>query len=122
MQITGIEGMSVEDIERDVEHGGRFVLYSWTISVVVMTFKRASDIHYVRAGESRITRGLPCTLATLALGWWGFPWGPIYSFGSIFGNFGGGTDVTAEVLADLGVPNARQRATAKRRARASRGT
>jgi hypothetical protein len=37
-------------------------------------------------------------LITLGLGWWGIPWGPIYSIGSLFSNLTGGKDMTKEVL------------------------
>jgi hypothetical protein len=40
---------------------------------------------------------------TLLLGWWGFPWGPIWSFAALARNAQGGHDVTAEVMAQLGV-------------------
>ena len=66
-----------------------------------MTFRRSSDIYFVRAGESAVGKGLGFTLLTLFLGWWGIPWGPIYSIGSISTNLGGGKDVTAAVRAAL---------------------
>jgi hypothetical protein len=38
---------------------------------------------------------------TLVMGWWGIPWGPIFSITSLVTDFGGGKDVTQEVLASL---------------------
>ncbi|WP_245840625.1 hypothetical protein [Ohtaekwangia koreensis] len=35
---------------------------------------------------------------TFLLGWWGIPWGPIYSIGSLVHNLNGGKDVTQEIL------------------------
>jgi hypothetical protein len=66
-----------------------------------MTFKNPSDIYFIRGGHSRSSKGLPFTLASLLLGWWGIPWGPIYTLGSIFGNLGGGKDVTSDVVNSL---------------------
>jgi hypothetical protein len=44
---------------------------------------------------------LPFTLLSLVLGWWGIPWGPIYTIQSVVINFQGGKDVTKEVLASM---------------------
>jgi hypothetical protein len=35
------------------------------------------------------------------LGWWGIPWGPIYTIQSLSKNISGGKDVTDQVLASL---------------------
>lgn len=102
MKIIGLQG--IEDpasIRAEVERGGRFVFYTYCISVVFMSFKRASDIHFIRPGQSALVRGLPCTLVSLLFGWWGFPWGIIYTFEALIKNLGGGTDITEAILADL---------------------
>lgn len=101
MNIQGLEGMSIDDLERDLQHGGRFVMYQYCVSVLIMTFTRPTDIYYIRAGESAVTRGLQWSLLSMAFGWWGFPWGLIYTPITLVKNFGGGTDVTADVLAAM---------------------
>jgi hypothetical protein len=97
-QIRGIEGLSTADVHTQVQQGARFVMYSYCISVLVMTFRRSSAIHFVRAGESRLTPGVPYTVLSFFLGWWGFPWGFIYTPMTIIENLGGGRDVTTDVL------------------------
>jgi hypothetical protein len=99
-QIKNIDGMSFNDLQNEVERGGRFVIFSYTISILVMTFKRPTDIYFLRAGESDIAHAWPYALMTLALGWWGIPWGPIYSFMSL-GQAFSGKNVTAEVISSL---------------------
>ena len=47
-------------------------------------------------------KALPYTLISLAFGWWGFPWGFIYTPMSLATNLGGGKDVTAQLLAAQG--------------------
>jgi hypothetical protein len=101
MKINGVEGMTVGELEHELQRGGRFVIFLYTISVLVMTFRRPSEVYFVRAGESAAAKGLGYTLLTLFLGWWGIPWGPIYSIGTLATNLGGGKDVTAEVRAAL---------------------
>ena len=98
MKVQGIQGVSVDQIKFEVQQGGKFVIYYYTISVLIMTFRRSSDIHFIRHGESAVARGLKWTLLTFLAGWWGIPWGPIYSIQSIVVNCRGGKDVTAELL------------------------
>ena len=101
MKIVGIENMPVEQLKLELKRGGKFVIFAYCYSLLVMTFKKGSDIHFVKAGESRVLKGLPFTLVSLLAGWWGIPWGPIYTISSIATNLGGGKDVTTEVLAAL---------------------
>lgn len=93
-KIVGIDQMTNAEINAAVEQGARFVVFQYTISIVVMTFRRASAVHFVPAGKSAVVAGLPYTLLTLVAGWWGIPWGPIYTIGSLAKNLSGGEDVT----------------------------
>ena len=95
MKVLGIDGMSPDRLQFEIQRGGKFVCYNYCISVVVMTFRRSSDFYFIPAGESALVKGLPWTLLTLALGWWGIPWGPIFSIQSLVVNLKGGKDVTA---------------------------
>jgi hypothetical protein len=101
MQIRGIEGMTPEQIRFEVQRGARFVFFQYCVSVVILTFRRPSDVYLVREGESALVKGLPFTLLTAILGWWGIPWGPIYSVQSLVTNFRGGKDVTSQVAASF---------------------
>jgi len=66
-----------------------------------MTFRRPSDIYFLREGENAVTKGLPFTLLSLVAGWWGIPWGPIYTVQCVYNNSCGGKDVTQAVLNSL---------------------
>src|SRR5690349_13996101 len=98
MAIKNMEGLTTDQINRELAHGAKFVIYQYAISIVVMTFRRSSDIYFVKAGESGVVKGLPFTLISLVFGWWGIPWGPIYTIGSMVNNLSGGKDITQEVL------------------------
>ncbi|WP_026258839.1 hypothetical protein [Uliginosibacterium gangwonense] len=100
-KINGIENMTVAQLNEELAKGGKFVVFDYCISVVVMSFKRSSDVYFVKAGEGSFKHGISFTLMTLFLGWWGFPWGLIYSIGALGTNLGGGRNVTQEVLAAL---------------------
>lgn len=101
MLIRGMEGMSDEQVREALQRGAKFVIFEYTISVILMTFKRPTDIYFIKPGEGTVGKSIGCTIVTLLLGWWGIPWGPIYSIGALITNLGGGKDVTAEVLASV---------------------
>jgi hypothetical protein len=104
MAIQGLEGLSDAQIDAEIANGGKFVVYSYCISILVMTFKRPSDIFFLRAGESGVGKGMPYTLISLFAGWWGFPFGLIYTPMAIAQNLGGGKDVTQVLLASMKRP------------------
>ena len=101
MKINGIDGLSPQQIAEEIDNGAKFVVYQWCISVLVMTFKRGTDIYYIKPGENAVVKGLPWTLLSLFVGWWGIPWGFIYTPMAIFNNLSGGKDVTHAVMAAL---------------------
>ena len=96
--IRGTDGLSDAEIIEEVGKGGRFVTYMYCFSILVMTFRRSSEVRFVRAGQSRLTPGLGWTALTMLVGWWGIPWGPIFSIQSIYTNLRGGRDVTDQVV------------------------
>jgi hypothetical protein len=101
MKIQGIEGMSPDEIRFELQRGAKFVFFYYAVSVLVMSFRRASPVYFIRSGESALGKGLPWAVLTLVAGWWGIPWGPIYTVQSLVVNFKGGKDVTAELSARL---------------------
>lgn len=101
IKIQGIEGLSQSQIDFELQRGAKFVLFQYCISVIVLTFKRSSDIYLIRSGESVIGKSLPFTLLSLVAGWWGIPWGPIYTIQAVYNNFQGGKDVTQQLRNSL---------------------
>jgi hypothetical protein len=69
-----------------------------------MTFRRGSDIYFIPAGTSATSKGIGFTVLSLVAGWWGIPWGPIYTIGSVITNMQGGKDVTDAVWNQLNRP------------------
>jgi len=94
-------GLSLNELQFEVNRGARFIIYSYCISAVVVTFKRPTGIVFVKANENAAAKSLPYTLMTFALGWWGFPWGLIRTPEVIYKNLKGGTDVTSAVMQTL---------------------
>ena len=100
-KIRGIEGMKHGELDLELQRGAKFVLFQYCISIVVLTFRRPSDIYFVRQGENSVVKGIPFTLLSFVAGWWGIPWGPIYTIQSIYNNSCGGKDVTQAVVNSL---------------------
>jgi hypothetical protein len=101
MKIKNIEGLSADDLQREAKTGGRFIFYAFTISLIVVTFKRTSGVYLVRSGKNAIVKGIPYTLLSFFFGWWGIPYGPKYTLESIRTNLRGGKDVTDDVMATV---------------------
>jgi hypothetical protein len=102
-KIRGIEGLKQGELNFELQRGAKFVLFQYCISIIVLTFRRPSDIYFLRAGENPLVKSLPCTLLSLVAGWWGIPWGPIYTIQSVYNNSRGGKDVTQAVVTSMRV-------------------
>lgn len=98
MSIDEVSKLSVSELNQYLADGAKFVQFSYAISLVVITFKRYSKIYFIRKNDSAIAEGWPYSLLSLILGWWGIPFGPIYTIWALIENFKG-KDVTEEVIA-----------------------
>jgi hypothetical protein len=85
-----------------LEAGERLVFYEVCVSLVFVTLRRPTRAYRLRRGEWGLRRGLPFALVTLLLGWWGLPWGPIYTPLVLWTNLTGGRALTEEELARQG--------------------
>jgi hypothetical protein len=103
VKIIGVEGLTEDELQHELQNGAKLVYFEYCFSILIMTFKRSSDLIFIKKGENALVKGLPYTMVSLLCGWWGFPWGPIYTIGAIFNNLGGGKNVTTDFL---GVPAA----------------
>lgn len=98
MAIQGLGNRTVAEVQAEVAQGGRFVVYLYCISLLVVTFRRSSEVRYLAPGESAFGPGLPYTLLSFFLGWWGFPFGLIFTPWCIIQNLAGGKNVTADIM------------------------
>ncbi len=71
MKITAIDGLSHEQVRQLINDGGWFVVYQYCISILILTFRRSSDVFLIRKGESAASRNALFTGTSLLLGWWG---------------------------------------------------
>lgn len=63
------------------------VSYTYVISVLVITFRRSTRYYFkeAEAGKAACAKVL-CILCNLICGWWGIPWGPIWTIKETFLN------------------------------------
>jgi hypothetical protein len=97
MHIAGIDNLTPRELEAELAAGGRFVFYEFCISFVFLTLRCPTRVRFLRPRQYGAVRGLPFVFLSLLLGWWGVPWGIIYTPLTIFTNLCGGHDVTEEV-------------------------
>jgi hypothetical protein len=96
--VNGTQGKTVEQIVSEVAQGGRFVVFQYAFSIIVMSFKRSSAITYLAPGDSGTSKAFGWSLLSFCFGWWGIPWGIFYTISAIFRNTGGGVDVTEPLM------------------------
>ena len=102
MRIRGIDNLSPAELQHELAAGGRFVFFEYCISLLFVTLRQPTDVVFLRAGDHGLLSGLPYSLISFVLGWWGVPWGLIYTPLTLVTNLAGGRDVTEQVLAHLG--------------------
>ena len=106
MNIRGIDHLTPAELEKELAAGARFVFFEVCISIVFLTLRRPTEVYFLRANDLGLVRGLPYTLTSLLLGWWGVPWGIIYTPLALLTNLSGGCDVTSQIRASLRNPPA----------------
>jgi hypothetical protein len=74
-----------------------WVVFEYCISLIAVTLRRPTRPIRLRVGQRAWVRGLPYVAISVAFGWWGLPWGVIYTPLTIYRNLAGGCDITAQV-------------------------
>jgi hypothetical protein len=94
---AGVPGHVISEIKE----GGRFVRFHYAYSLIYITIWGYSDVHYLAPGQGSLLKSLPYTLMTMMFGWWGIPWGPIYTLKTIYVKMSGGLDETDTILRNV---------------------
>lgn len=101
---VGVTNIPAAPTSTHQRHGSlrtTYVVYPYCVSVLLLTFRMNSSPKAVPAGANRLVAGLPFALVSLLFGWWGIPWGPIYTVQCLYRWIQGGIDVTAAVEAGV---------------------
>ena len=99
--VQGTEGLTLRQVEDDVLKGGRFVMFLWNFSLLVVSFRRGSPLTYIRSDRWTGPQALLWSLPSFFVGWWGIPWGIIFTIQSLYTNCNGGKNLTPAALQSL---------------------
>jgi hypothetical protein len=95
--------MAAAEINFELDRGAKFVVFQYCVSILVRTYKRPSKLYLLKPGDNAFLTGLPFSLISIILGWWGIPFGPIWTIETLITNFRGGKNVTGEIVTSLNV-------------------
>lgn len=101
MKIKNAENLSAEQLQEEINRGGRFVQYQYAVSFIVATIKPETGVYLIRKGESAVKKSIFFTMLSFLFGWWGIPFGPTHTIAALRTNLRGGKDVTDEVVATI---------------------
>ena len=90
---------AIPGLAQAIRAGGKFVIYPYCVSAAIVTFRRSSGVVYVAPGQK--VRPWEWILISLVVGWWGIPWGPIWTIDSIRKCLGGGVNVTGAAIRSM---------------------
>ncbi len=63
------------------------VSYTYVISAIIVTYRKPTRYYFVEAEKGEALRAkILCILCNLVCGWWGIPWGPIWTIKETFCN------------------------------------
>jgi hypothetical protein len=103
------EQLTFDELHKAIEYGGKFVTFQYCISIVfAVTLRRFSPAIFIRNHEELLRYKRKYDLLSLVFGWWGIPWGPVYTIRSLRINRKGGLDITEDIMLNLTDENFRQ--------------
>lgn len=71
----------------DIAPETELVAYTYVISVLVITMRHKTRYYFKEAENGKaVAAKILCCLCNLILGWWGIPWGPIWTVSKTFSN------------------------------------
>ena len=96
---SGTEGKTMRQVCEQVANGGRFIIYPYVVSIIILSFRRSSPMYFIPPGSSGAAKAIPRSILSMLVGWWGIPWGIFFTISALWRNAAGGIDVTLPVIA-----------------------
>ncbi len=102
-QIIKIDpNLNLEDLKYKVAKGARFIVFQYCISLLfAISLRRFSKAYFVDRFETTEKFAKKYNILSLIFGWWGIPWGPVYTLRSLTVNKKGGLDVTEDIMLNI---------------------
>lgn len=102
LKFVSKEPSSLEELHFHIERGARFICYQYCISILfAVTLRRYSPAILVASDSDTEAICRKYNWLSLLFGWWGVPWGPIYTLRSLSLNKMGGIDFTEDILLNI---------------------
>jgi len=92
-----LPNMPRQQLKDELQSGTKIIVFQYCFSIFILSFKRPSPAFLVKVNESQWNLGIKYSLISFLFGWWGIPWGPIWTISTLFRNLKGGVDVTYDV-------------------------
>jgi len=89
-----MENLTREQTIQLLKNGARFVVFEYCISLIFLSTRRPSVVWFIRPGQGTWPLMLRYCAVSVFLGWWGLPWGFIYTPLTLVTNLSGGVDVS----------------------------
>lgn len=103
MAIIGIQGLSAEQIKKELAAGARFVQFEYNVTPI-LTFKASSPIFFIRKDQDPMIYAKKYIRISQIFGWFGVP--GIFTNSSVIKRCReGGRDVTSQILPSSGSPH-----------------
>ena len=94
--------ISFDELTERIDKGSRFIAMSYCVSIMfAVTLRRFSPAFLIEDNSELKKIKNKYNRLTFFLGWWGIPWGPIYSVHSLQMNNKGGIDMTEDIILNI---------------------
>jgi hypothetical protein len=96
------DGLTMAELKDCIKNGGRFVAYSYCISILfAVTLRRFSKAYLILKDEHAAKYKSRYNVLSFIFGWWAIPWGIIRTIQCAKINNSGGVDVTDDILLNI---------------------
>jgi hypothetical protein len=96
-KIIGIEGKTIDEIILAVNTGGRFVVYEFCISPLIVTLDYDSNVYFINIDNKQKALSIRYSIISLLFGWESL-FGVIHTIRCLMVNLRGGKDITKQVV------------------------
>ncbi|MBR8536870.1 hypothetical protein KDU71_14945 [Carboxylicivirga sediminis] len=93
--------LTIEELKYKVENGYRFKAFQYCFSPIFATYYPFSPAFLLKDGETGKPQIRKYNMISAIFGWWGVPYGPLYTIRSMRFNLKGGLDVTDDILKNI---------------------
>jgi len=94
--------LTLDELKKKIDSGSRFIIFQYCISVFfAVTLKRFSPVIFINPDERLSKYYKRYNILSLIFGWWGLPWGPVYTIKYVNFNKKGGIDYTEEIMLNI---------------------